>query len=131
MRELRAYLLVGLKDESEKDIFIEDFEQLSMVNARETLSEAYRVLSSGGLVECAVLNWGWVVERYLCMNGTDPELARILFESPRRSVWDERTIGVACLRAGFYKSWSGKVAELPDHMMWVKALRFSPPDLGA
>ena len=131
MRELRAYLLVGLKDESEKDIFIEDFEQLSMADAKVALSEAYRVLALGGLVECAVLNWGWLVERYLCMNGTDAELGRMLFEAPRRAVWDERTIGVACLKAGFYKSWAGRVAELPEHMFWAKGLKWIPPtDLG-
>ena len=129
MRELRAYLLVGLKDGSEKDIFIEDFEQLSMADAKVALSEAYRVLALGGLVECAVLNWGWIVERYLCVNGTDAELGRMLFEAPRRAVWDERTIGMTCLRAGFFKAWAGRVSEYPEHMMYVKALKFNPPEL--
>jgi predicted SAM-dependent methyltransferase len=128
IRELPAYRLAGLDDESEQNIFIEDFERLTMEDAREVLREAYRILVRGGVVECAVLKWGWLVERYITRNGTDPEMGEMLFGETRRAVWDDRTLAKEMLKAGFYRVWCGAVAEYPVWKMYAKALKFIPPE---
>lgn len=129
MRELPAYRLAGLESESEKNLLIEDFERLTMEDAREVLKEAFRVMVPGGVVEFAVLNFWWIVEKYSCQCGTDSEMGQILFGETRRAVWDDRTIAKELLKAGFYRVWCGCVAEYPVYMMYCKALKIDPREL--
>jgi hypothetical protein len=123
MRPISAHDLRTLPDQSEKELFISDFDLLSMWEADEVSKDAFRVLDHGGTVEVRVLDWLWCMERSHAVFGTDQVLCDALFGRPRRAVWDERSLVRMFFQHGWYKISTGKPPELPGHMFLLQALK--------
>ena len=124
MKPISTRDLRSLPDQSEKELFIVDFDLLSMWEADEVAKDAFRVLDHRGIVEVRVLDWLWCVGR--SQVGTDQVLCDALFGRPRRAVWDERSLVRMFFQHGYYKAWSGHPSELPQHLFLCQALKLTP-----
>lgn len=110
--------------ESSDDLWIDDFDLVSMAEADRALRESYRVVRDRGVVAFSVLDFGWLIKSYYDRGGgTNQEMADLVFGQPRKALWDEVTIVQSLLGAGYYKAWTGHVPELPSHILLVKAIK--------
>ena len=127
MAKLDSYQLAHFEDGDLSAVELEDFEVMSYEGAEKAIKEVFRVLRDGGTLEFLVLNWQWCIKQAVGQKLVDVLSSH--FGSRYRSIWDEHGLLRLLFQAGFLKIWTGHVAEYPEHILLVKALKFQPTEV--
>ena len=102
---------------------LDDLETVMASEVVGVFQHAYRALRGGGMIELSFLDWAWCIQYSKDIRGTDQKLADALYDRPRKMVFDELFIIRMLFQAGFYKIWSGHVPELPEWLLYAKAVK--------
>lgn len=109
-----------------KTLVLDDVEAYSQEGVAELLKMIHERLAPGSLVEFEVVNWDWLAERASILRRPDPVLCDMLLGAGKRSVWNDLSISLVLLQAGFIRVWTGRYDGLPPHLLAVKAVKLDP-----
>lgn len=129
MKKLDVLSFLAESENSVDNVFIINFESVLSTQADAFFKKALGVLKPGGVIEFCVLNFEKFIHEYKSRREVTHEMSDLLFRGPpgyvvmRHSVWDEGSLVMCMLFAGFLKVWTGDVDEIPPSMFYVKGIK--------
>lgn len=84
--------------------------------------QSFDQLESGGIVSMKALDFQWFVQNYIESRVPTEETDKLL-AGGRKSFWTEAAVAKALLTIGYFKVWTGRVADQPLWEFTAKAIK--------